>query len=161
MRGPWSFEERPLLAVPPGGRLCLPPAPAGAFVPFLCFGFSVLRCWYRSSCCPEGWTDAPSASPALLGEGSPPPGAGVGQGQGSRGSAGTPRGPKGRSCRVCRRDFVFIVTLPCASVTTFNSTEKHGFSTLLLQCPGSNFSHNKSRYLKMVFLKPSFCQFLQ
>lgn len=88
--------------------------------------------------------DARRAGLALLGEGSPPSGAGLGQGQGSRGGAGALRGLKGKSCGVSPRNLLFVVTLSCASVTTFNSTERHGFITLLMQCPGSNFSCNKS-----------------
>lgn len=53
MRGPRDCGER---RRPGGGsgprRLCLPPGPAGAFVPFLCFGLSALACWCRSSGCP-------------------------------------------------------------------------------------------------------------
>lgn len=87
-------------------------------------------------------------------------GAGPGPGPGQLRERRRLRRLSGESCGLCSRDLLLVVTLPCTSAAAFDATERRGFMTLLMQCPGSNFSRNKSR-LKMGFLKPSFCLYLQ
>lgn len=87
-------------------------------------------------------------------------GAGAGPGPGQLRERRRLRRLSGESCGLCSRDLLLVVTLPCTSAAAFDATERRGFITLLMRCPGSNFSRNKSR-LKMGFLKPSFCVYLQ
>lgn len=164
MRGPRGFGERPLLAVPLGeGRggtdsvfLLSPPGPS-------CLadvspsqrsagGAEVVVTprvgWVRVA--PVWGSSARAKLVRRWGR--------AGPGRGGPGSAGMLRGMKGKRCGVCPRHLLLTVILLRASVT-FNSTERHGFITLLVQCPGSNFGHNKSQYLKMGLNHPSvsFC----